>query len=54
VLGVGLLGVLPRVRLVGDPRPTVELPDWFGAALTALSAISPAWLAYAVTYVVVG
>jgi hypothetical protein len=55
VLGVGLLGVLPRVRLVGDPRgPTVEPPDWLGAALTGLSAITLAWLAYAVAYVVVG
>jgi hypothetical protein len=55
VLGVGLLGVLPRVRLVGDPRgPTVEPPDWLGAALTGLSAITVAWLAYAAAYVVVG
>jgi len=55
VLGVGLLGVLPRVRLVGDSRgPSVEPPDWLGAGLTGLSAITVAWLAYAVAYVVVG
>ena len=55
VLAVGLLGVLPRIRLVGDPRgPTVEPPDWFGAGLTGLSAITVAWLAYAAAYVVVG
>jgi membrane-bound metal-dependent hydrolase YbcI (DUF457 family) len=55
VLAVGLLGVLPRIRLVGDPRgPTVEPPDWFGAGLTGLSAITVAWLAYAAAYVIVG
>jgi hypothetical protein len=55
VLAVGLVGVLPRVRLVGDRRgPTVEPPDWLGAGLTGLSAITVAWLAYAVAYVVVG
>ena len=55
VLAVGLLGLFPRARLVGDPRgPTVEPPDWLGAALTGLSAITVAWLAYGVAYVVVG
>jgi hypothetical protein len=55
VLAVGLLGFFPRVRLVGDPRgPTVEPPDWLGAALTGLSAITVAWLAYGVAYVLVG
>lgn len=54
VLGVGLLGVLPRVRLVRSRRPTVEPPDWLTAALTGLSAITVAWLAYAVAYVAVG
>jgi hypothetical protein len=55
VLGVGLLGILPRVRLVGRPRgPTVEPPDWLTAALTGLSAITVAWLAYTVAYVVIG
>jgi len=54
VLGVGLLGVLPRVRLVRSRGPTVEPPDWLTAALTGLSAITVAWLAYAVAYVVVG
>jgi hypothetical protein len=55
VLGVGLLGLFPRARLVGDPRgPTVEPPDWLGAALTGLSAITVAWLAYGVAYVLVG
>ena len=55
VLGVGLLGLFPRVHLVGDPRgPTVEPLDWLGAALTGLSAITVAWLAYTVAYVLVG
>jgi len=55
VLAVGLLGLFPRARLVGDPRgPTVEPPDWLGAALTGLSAITVAWLAYGVAYVLVG
>ncbi|AXG10106.1 metal-dependent hydrolase [Haloplanus rubicundus] len=55
VLAVGLLGIFPRARLVGDPRgPTVDPPDWLGATLTGLSAITVAWLAYAAAYVVVG
>jgi len=54
VLGVGLLGVLPRVRLVRLRGPTVEPPDWLTAALTGLAAITVAWLAYVVAYVVVG
>jgi len=55
VLAVGLLGVVPRLRFVGGPRgPTVEPPDWFGAGLTGLSAITVAWLAYTVAYVLVG
>ena len=55
VLGVGLLGLFPRVHLVGDPHgPTVEPLDWLGAALTGLSAITVAWLAYTVAYVLVG
>ncbi|AZH25153.1 metal-dependent hydrolase [Haloplanus aerogenes] len=54
VLGVGLLGVLPQVRLIRSRGPTVEPPDWLTAALTGLSAITVAWLAYAVAYVVVG
>ncbi|WP_251344106.1 metal-dependent hydrolase [Haloplanus halophilus] len=55
VLGVGLVGALPRVRVVGTPDgPTVEPPDWLAACLTGLSAITVAWLAYAVAYVIVG
>jgi hypothetical protein len=55
VLGVGLLGVLPRVRVVGrDGDPTVRPPDWLTAALTGLAAITVAWLAYAAAYVAVG
>ena len=54
ILGVGLVGALPRVRVVGTPdRPTVEPPDWLAAALTGLSAITVAWLAYAVAYVAI-
>jgi hypothetical protein len=49
VLGVGLLGPLPRVRLVGR-APTVEPPDWLDAGLTGLSAVTVAWLAYAAAY----
>jgi membrane-bound metal-dependent hydrolase YbcI (DUF457 family) len=55
VLGVGLVGLLPTVRVVGTSGgPTVEPPDWLPAVLTGLSAITVAWLAYAVAYVVVG
>ncbi|MFB6194811.1 MAG: metal-dependent hydrolase [Haloplanus sp.] len=55
VLGVGLVGVLPRVRLIGRvDGPTVEPPDWLTAILTGLSAITVAWLAYTLTYVVIG
>jgi hypothetical protein len=55
VLGVGLLGVLPRIRIVdGGDGPVVRLPDWIAAALTGLSAVTVAWAAYAVAYVVVG
>ncbi|WP_251329980.1 metal-dependent hydrolase [Haloplanus pelagicus] len=54
VLGVGLVGVLPRVRLVRPGGPSVELPDWLAACLTGLSAITVAWLAYAAAYLVVG
>ncbi|MFD1634353.1 metal-dependent hydrolase [Haloplanus ruber] len=55
VLGVGLVGALPTVRLVGTAdRPTVEPPGWLPALLTGLSAITVAWLAYTVAYVVVG
>lgn len=55
VLGVGLVGALPRVRLVGAAGgPTVEPPGWLPALLTGLSAITVAWLAYTVAYVIVG
>jgi len=54
VLGVGLLGVLPRVRLVRPQGPTVEPPDWLTAVLTGIAAITVAWLAYVVAYVAVG
>jgi len=50
VLGVGLVGALPRVRLVAR---TIESPDWLGAGLTGLSTITVAWAAYAVAYVVI-
>jgi len=51
VLGVGLLGLLPRVRLVDG---TVEPPDWLAAGLTGLSAITVAWAAYGAAYVFLG
>ena len=55
VLGVGLVGILPRVRLADGPgRPTVETPDWIGALLTGLSAITVAWGAYLLAYRLVG
>jgi hypothetical protein len=53
VLGVGLLGIVPRVRLAGRPAaPAVEPPGWVAAALTGLSAITIAWAAYAAAYLV--
>jgi membrane-bound metal-dependent hydrolase YbcI (DUF457 family) len=57
VLGVGLVGALPRVRLVDASAlgsPTVEAPDWLPALLTGLSAITVAWSAYLLAYVLVG
>ncbi|WP_248897236.1 metal-dependent hydrolase [Haloplanus halobius] len=55
VLGVGLVGALPRVRFVGRvDGPTVEPPDWLTALVTGLAAITVAWLAYTVAYVVIG
>jgi membrane-bound metal-dependent hydrolase YbcI (DUF457 family) len=55
VLAVGVVGLRPRVRFVETTgRPTVDRPDWLPTLVTGLSAITVAWLAYAVAYVVVG
>ncbi|MFB6107753.1 MAG: metal-dependent hydrolase [Haloplanus sp.] len=48
VLAVGLLGLLPRLRLVGSRA--VERPPWPSALTTGLAAVTVAWLAYAVAY----
>lgn len=51
VLAVGLLGLTPRFRLKSDPgRPRIELPNGTVAAVTGLSAVTVAWAAYSVTY----
>ena len=51
VVAVGFVGVMPRVRLLGGRRLTA--PDWRSALLTALSAVTVAWAAYLVAYLVV-
>jgi membrane-bound metal-dependent hydrolase YbcI (DUF457 family) len=52
VLGVGLVGVVPRVgRSAVTRRPAVRAPDWTVAATTGLAAVTIGWLAYAVAYV---
>ncbi|QKY20225.1 metal-dependent hydrolase [Halolamina sp. CBA1230] len=48
VLSVGMIGVVPRVRL---PDVEIEPPDAVGAALTGLAAVTLAGAAYAVAYV---
>jgi membrane-bound metal-dependent hydrolase YbcI (DUF457 family) len=48
VVACGAVGAVPRVRLVGDRRVTV--PDRRTALVTALSAVTVAWAAYAVAY----
>lgn len=53
VLAVGALGVLPLVRLEADRRPvTVERPNWSTAAMTGLSTVTVALLAYTTVYLV--
>jgi membrane-bound metal-dependent hydrolase YbcI (DUF457 family) len=51
VVAVGAVGAIPRVHVGGRRRVTV--PDRLSAILTALSAVSVAWAAYVVAYVVV-
>jgi membrane-bound metal-dependent hydrolase YbcI (DUF457 family) len=48
VVAVGTVGAIPRVRLTGDRRVTV--PDRATALVTALSAVTVAWAAYALAY----
>jgi membrane-bound metal-dependent hydrolase YbcI (DUF457 family) len=48
VVAVGLVGAVPRVRLVGER--SVRLPDRTATAVTALSAVTVAWVAYTVAY----
>ena len=48
VVAVGSVGAIPRVRLTGDRRVTV--PDRTTALVTALSAVTVAWAAYALAY----
>jgi membrane-bound metal-dependent hydrolase YbcI (DUF457 family) len=51
VLGVGLLGAIPRVRRPGR-RLSLERPGGVPAVVTGLAAVTVAWLAYGVVYVV--
>jgi membrane-bound metal-dependent hydrolase YbcI (DUF457 family) len=48
VVAVGLVGAVPRVRLVSER--SVRLPDRTATAVTALSAVTVAWVAYTVAY----
>jgi membrane-bound metal-dependent hydrolase YbcI (DUF457 family) len=50
VVAAGAVGAAPRVRLLGERR--VALPDRTTAFVTALSAVTVAWTAYAVAYLV--
>jgi membrane-bound metal-dependent hydrolase YbcI (DUF457 family) len=54
VLCVGGLGLRPRIRFENARRPTIESPGWLPALATGLSAITVAWLAYGLVYVIVG
>ncbi|MFC4359158.1 metal-dependent hydrolase [Halobium salinum] len=49
VLAVGLVGAVPRVRRLGE-RLSVERPGAATAVVTGLAAVTVAWLAYAVAY----
>lgn len=49
VLGVGLLGAVPRVRRLGE-RLSVERPGPTSAVVTGLATVTVAWLAYAAAY----
>jgi hypothetical protein len=49
VLGVGLVGAMPRVRRF-EERLGVERPDAVAAAVTGLAAVTVAWLAYTGAY----
>lgn len=52
VIAVGLVGVMPRVRLESPPGGSrVALPDGASAAVTGLAAVTLAGVAYAVAYV---
>lgn len=48
VVATGLVGAVPRVRLVGER--SVRLPDRTATAVTALSGVTVAWAAYTVAY----
>ncbi|GAB7094830.1 metal-dependent hydrolase [Halolamina litorea] len=48
VLAVGMIGTTPRVRL---PDIAIERPDAISAAITGLTAVTVAGVAYAVAYV---
>lgn len=53
VLAVGLLGLIPRLRLVpAGTRPRIELPSGTVAVVTGLAAVTVAWAAYGVAYLV--
>jgi membrane-bound metal-dependent hydrolase YbcI (DUF457 family) len=54
VLCVGALGLRPRLRFENARRPRIGPPDWLPALVTGLSAITVAWLAYGLAYVIVG
>lgn len=54
VLAVGLLGVAPRLQFESVPgRPRIELPNGTAAAVTGLAAVTVAWAAYSVAYLLV-
>jgi membrane-bound metal-dependent hydrolase YbcI (DUF457 family) len=53
VVAVGAVGVMPRVHLRADRQRRLSVPDRTTALFTALAAVTVAWAAYAVAYLVV-
>jgi hypothetical protein len=53
VVAVGAVGAIPRVHLRRAQRRRVSVPGRPTALVTALAAVTVAWVAYAVAYLVV-
>lgn len=53
VVSVGAVGVIPRLHLAGERRRRLSVPDRTTALVTALAAVTVAWAAYALAYLLV-